>query len=430
MTDREFIASTIMDNLLKVAKVNINTGEYIFYKRIPTQDEARCLRAATITEYIQNIIDFGLLHPDDTESYLHHTDLDYLRYTITHQKRKMVHSFRRKVNNAYMWVTFEIIIPKDFSLESHPWVVFSWKEADSDSCDLEDALKTLSAIYHKILKINLTADTCQEVKVYSQELTPEMGHSLQISEWLRRFAECGNVHPEDLKEYYAFTDMNFLKSYFHSHSDCIRCRYRRMTNGSFRWVNMELLPSIEYTDSNQVLMLYIRDVHDSYISDLQYRKDLERVCSSDTLTGLHNRFAYNQVCDTFSASPTKPSMAVAFADLNGLKYINDHFGHVKGDQLLQHFTRMLTEEFGPENCYRISGDEFIVLLPSMEREAFLSQCNAFQAKIHGQRVPIASLGYHWEAAPSSLESVVHVAEVAMYADKQWYYNTYPQYARK
>lgn len=429
MEDKVFAQEAMWEDILKIAKVNILTGEYKFIKTIEEEEQLGCLEAPTIEEYLRRIvIDHHLLHPDDGYSYLYHTNLQYLRHKIADRKKRMVHSFRRRVKEGYIWVTFEITVPKAYS-DENPWVVFSWKESDSDTRALEDALMMLSSIFHKILKINLTEDTHEEIKVYENEMTKDVGFSASISEWLYNFAKLGNVHEEDQAGYYAFTDLETLRKSFKESRSWLRFHYRRLTGKEFRWVSMELLPSIEYTDENQIVMLYIRDIHDDYAKELRYRKELEHYCNNDILTGIGNRYYYANFCAMYEKGKKKHAMGALFADVNGLKYINDHYGHEKGDDFIKYFSKLLSDTFETGICCRISGDEFIVVIEDMEETEFIRKMDDFHGLLQKQKLPIASVGYVWAAQTDSIEELVSRAEDAMYLDKKEFYRRHPEYAR-
>lgn len=58
-------------------------------------------------------------------------------------------------------------------------------------------------------------------------------------------------------------------------------------------------------------------------------------------------------------------VGVAFADLNGLKYLNDTYGHEYGDQALRHLAEVSMEYFAKDQLYRVSGDEFVIICPEV-----------------------------------------------------------------
>lgn len=428
MKDREFILTTYLDESIKVAKVNLLTGEYHFIKALESEEKDGILNAKTISDYTKKIVEGKLIHEDDVQSYQHHTDLSYLQKAITSQRRRLVHSFRRKVNNVYEWLSFEVTAPNDFSLEENPWVLFSWRLADSESRMIEESLRMLSSVFHKILKVNLTTDTHEEIKVYQSEMTEEAGLSDKMSEWFQKFADAGNVHEEDKKEYFAFTSLAHICSHFRKERNCLRLRYRRKTDGEFRWVSMEIIPSPEYTEDKQVVMLYVRDIHDAYISELDMQKKLEYYCNYDILTGLGNRYFYKNYCGAYAKCRQKYPVAVLFADMNGLKYVNDNLGHASGDAYIKRFSKLLSETFGIHSCCRISGDEFVAFLEHEDEETAKKKMRAFHEKVVKGEWS-AAIGYAWSAKPKTLGSLVKRAEVAMYKDKSKYYEKFPERRR-
>ncbi len=427
MDDKDYVLNVLYDDFYKIGKVNILTGEYNFVKISDFPDEDYLLQAKTIGEYIRRIGESGVVHPDDVDNYIYHTDIKYLRENLSAKRRRMVHSYRRIVNGVYIWVTLEVLAPKDFS-EDNPWVIISWKAADSEAKALEDALNMMSQIFHKILKINLTTDTHYEIKVYSEEMNERRGFSPKISEWLRRFAEYGYVHEDDKAAYLGFTDINNLRAAFHGSKECIRLRYRRKTGEEFRWVMMELLPSLEYTDENQIIMLYIRDIHDSYVAEANYQRQLELDCTHDMLTGVYNRYYYNKKCQ--SVEHGKPCLGLVFADINGLKYVNDTRGHETGDKYICLFSRQLVDSFGEESCYRISGDEFVVLDENSDRDEFFSKVDSFKERLRQNDMPIASVGADWSAGGERITDLFNKAEARMYREKKQFHEKYPDMERK
>lgn len=424
MSDREFLLDTFLDDILKVAKVNLSTGEYTFIKELDTEVEKRCLKATTIKQYVKNIVKEGVIHPSDISDFTQFVNIDHIRKQIEEGKTHFTHSYRRRFGNVYTWITFVLSVPKDYS-EQNPRVVFRWETTDDDHHMLEDSLKILSTIFHKILKINVTDDSFVVIKGYESEMNRQQGFDNKISAWMQQFALSGNVHEEDRSAYLRFTDINMIRDHFKHSREYLRCRYRRRTEGSYRWVSMELVPSIEYSDDNQVLMLYIRDIQDEYVSELHYQKELEYQCNTDIMTGLWNRYYYNKYIQHLVTRDIT-SIGMIFADLNGLKRINDKYGHADGDRFIKSFSLLLVKEFGKEFCCRISGDEFLVWQEDMSKKDFEARAAHFKDSLVQQGRPIASIGTAWSTLVLDAEQVVKDAEQAMYVDKQKYYDAFPE----
>jgi len=427
MSDKDFLLETLLGDIMKVAKVNISTGEYSFIKKLDTEIEKRCLQEPTINRYIKATVKEGVIHPQDIADFLRFININHIREQIDAGKRHFAHSYRRRFGKIYTWITFVLSVPQSYS-EQNPWVIFRWEVTDDDHHMLEDSLRMLSSVFHKILKINLTEDSYVIIKGYEDEMNQKQGFDEKISAWLRQFALCGNVHEEDRQAFLKFADMDTMREHFRNSNEYMRIRYRRKTEGSFRWVTMELVPSIEYSDDNQVVMLYIRDIQDEYVSELHYQKELEYYCNTDIMTGLWNRYYYNRYAQHL-ARRNISCLGIVFADLNGLKRINDQKGHTEGDAYIKGFSSMLAREFGKEFCCRISGDEFLVWQEDVDKQTFENKVQHFRESIDNAGRPTASIGTAWRNDLLDADQMVKDAELAMYREKQKYYDKFPEERR-
>ena len=90
-----------------------------------------------------------------------------------------------------------------------------------------------------------------------------------ISECLMGIAEEGHIHEEDYKEYVEFCSIEHLKRIFLDGSQYVSLQYRRVLDGEYRWISMEVVRSTEYREDNQQVVMYVRDINDDYIKLLQ-----------------------------------------------------------------------------------------------------------------------------------------------------------------
>jgi diguanylate cyclase (GGDEF)-like protein len=98
----------------------------------------------------------------------------------------------------------------------------------------------------------------------------------------------------------------------------------------------------------------------------QAERAAEAVARSDTLTGLGNRRAFDEVLDQEVARSRRTGVPLSLivADLDCFKDVNDRFGHLVGDELLRAVAGALEEAIRrSDRCFRWGGDEFAIVLP-------------------------------------------------------------------
>ena len=103
-------------------------------------------------------------------------------------------------------------------------------------------------------------------------------------------------------------------------------------------------------------------------------KRAKQLALFDQLTGLPNRFLFEDRLKQVISKHHREGnqFALLFIDLDGFKQINDEHGHHTGDKLLQVLSRKFESVLRSEDtCARIGGDEFVVVLPSINRDGAL-----------------------------------------------------------
>jgi diguanylate cyclase (GGDEF)-like protein len=153
-------------------------------------------------------------------------------------------------------------------------------------------------------------------------------------------------------------------------------------------------------------------------------EELSRLALVDDLTGLANRRAFVTVGEQLRlvADRAGETVLVVYADLDGMKAINDRHGHAAGDEALRQAARLLRETFREADLVaRIGGDEFCVLLPdrAAEAKAGIDRLRAAVAPRAGAGFPpvALSLGVAEGSPGCDIEGLIRRADAAMYADK-------------
>ena len=103
------------------------------------------------------------------------------------------------------------------------------------------------------------------------------------------------------------------------------------------------------------------------ISELwKAQEQLEILATTDTLTGIPNRAHFFSLAEQslMHAPPVQP-VSLAIIDIDRFKLINDHYGHLAGDQALKNIAQTVKVHVRPDDIFgRFAGDEFILLCPN------------------------------------------------------------------
>lgn len=157
-------------------------------------------------------------------------------------------------------------------------------------------------------------------------------------------------------------------------------------------------------------------------------RDAMHLYLRDPLTNLYNRrgFEQNYVHISDWAKKENVKLAMVSLDMDGLKYINDHFGHKIGDEALVGISRALEESIREnEICARSGGDEFEAILILDEpdriekfRDSFAQKVAALNAAIEEDYIIEASVGICVEETSIPLKECMHQADIIMYEEKR------------
>lgn len=127
-----------------------------------------------------------------------------------------------------------------------------------------------------------------------------------------------------------------------------------------KWYDIYFNP-ISWVDGKKVTLCNLIDITEKK----KYQQKIEFQANNDFLTGLYNRMKCEEDLQFFikEAERINSKGALLFIDLDNFKHINDGLGHQFGDLLLKMIAASLQRIRGIENkCYRVGGDEFIVII--------------------------------------------------------------------
>ena len=141
----------------------------------------------------------------------------------------------------------------------------------------------------------------------------------------------------------------------------------------------------------------------------------------DPLTGLGNRNRYVEQLQKWQKHPLSQA-GVLVCDVNGLKQLNELYGHHYGDQVLIELARILNLHARPDQLFRLGGDEFIAVYEEISYAEFQQRLarlkNAFTIIVNG-----VSMGSSWSGDEPDINALMNHADQLMYIAKQNYYKT-------
>ena len=169
----------------------------------------------------------------------------------------------------------------------------------------------------------------------------------------------------------------------------------------------------------------------SAISNYLLLDRLKVLSSKDILTGVMNRNEMNNYVDKLSLDSNEAgtSVGVIFADLNGLKRVNDEYGHNEGDTLLKNAAKALEEVFDTDQIYRAGGDEFTIIVTGITEEELGRRVEAIIKASEKYDHVCFAIGQCHDASKTNVRQALRIADERMYEDKRKFYEKHPELKR-
>ncbi len=158
---------------------------------------------------------------------------------------------------------------------------------------------------------------------------------------------------------------------------------------------------------------------------------LKVLSSKDILTGVMNRNEMNNYVDKLSleGKGAGDSVGVIFADINGLKRVNDQCGHHEGDTLLKNAAKALEEVFDASEIFRAGGDEFTIIITGITEEELNKRVEAIREVSKKYEYVCFAIGQCFENSRLNVRQALRIADERMYEDKRQFYEKHPELKR-
>ena len=160
------------------------------------------------------------------------------------------------------------------------------------------------------------------------------------------------------------------------------------------------------------------------ISGRKLRRKLDEA-AKDSMTGAYNRNAYEQRIKQLSLKPEKcKKLFFAVCDVNGLKYLNDNYGHQTGDHCIVKCAHLLLDVM--KKCggkvYRTGGDEFVCIAPKEFkndlRQTLENEENSFTDYPFAVAAGTASYSPYEDGEKPDIKEIISRCDSEMYIDKK------------
>lgn len=198
--------------------------------------------------------------------------------------------------------------------------------------------------------------------------------------------------------------------------------YNGLTLGFFWATNFDTSNTLYIRETLELSAFFVA----SEIANYQLLNQLELLSSMDLLTGVMNRNSMNnRVTQFLNGEVQYKSLGIIFADLNGLKPVNDNKGHDAGDKLLKDASQLLKFTFDGCEFYRAGGDEFLIIALDKSKEELEAKVKTLREKSMIPGKVSFAIGFYYDANGGDIRTAMHEADVRMYEDKKRYYDRFP-----
>ncbi len=241
-------------------------------------------------------------------------------------------------------------------------VTVNYADNQRQLLDRNGLLQAAQLVFPEMLSINLSSRTYRMIQYYQPTTlgTPREGMLEDMLNLRRQY-----VYPEDLPAFDALFSADSLFAFFSAESEN-RCQltYRRSgADGIWHWVETIVVRQDNPYNEDILVFVVSHSVDEQKAKDNAYHYAVQRA-DYDDMTSVLRKESGRKYIEQYLSSPQKCGGVLLALDLDDLKYINDHYGHIHGDKAIIHLAETLKSHFRTNDIIsRIGGDEFVVFLP-------------------------------------------------------------------
>ena len=200
-------------------------------------------------------------------------------------------------------------------------------------------------------------------------------------------------------------------------------------DGSLFWIeaNAEVLRNPEGVP--EAVMLVYRDISEKKLMEQQaqeYTRLMTHQAQTDRMTGLLNRAEGLTVLDRELkyCEQKQSSLSVCFIDIDGLKEVNDQYGHAEGDRMIMAMSSTIQASVrNTDHVCRIGGDEFLIIFPDCDLRKADRVMDRMQTSVNNINLEgkyIFSLSFSYGIVVANPETPIPAAQLVKQADEKMY----------
>jgi diguanylate cyclase (GGDEF)-like protein/PAS domain S-box-containing protein len=366
----------------------------------------------------------GVVHPEDTDRLAHYFQDDVVGNRVPFD---IEYRIVRPCDGAERWV--HGLGKVDFADDGAALAMFGTIQDITERKRVENELGREQALLLQAESIggvgSWQVDMTDSSHRWSSQAIAILGFDPAATYPSMRLALDGAVHPDDLQRFSVWHDAIMDGRSMGS----LDFRILR-PDSEERWVCMHGELQVDEAGVPVAVAGIVQDITGRKQAEEIRVVNLEEAANVDRLTGLKNRRGFDLAADQAVAQALRAGQGIGlmYFDVDGMKAINDEFGHAQGDRALQDLASIMRFTLRSADAVaRIGGDEFVVLTVGGEQEALdrLAQrldegLDFFNATNDRPYRLSASCGKTWCPAvePCDLKEQMALADTRMYEEKQ------------
>lgn len=245
-------------------------------------------------------------------------------------------------------------------------------------------IKAIKSLYRLMVVVDVTTRKCSflDFDCDIKNISKEIVDFDELCEQMKR-----NTHPEDRDEIIELSDPDHIMLELGKKAQIsFDCRLR-LADDHYCWNEITICPLPDTSEDKFQFLFLVRDIHSRKVRDRDEIKDIMDIYAEikedyeelfeenmrDAQTGCYNRKGLNYYTEISLRGAKERGLGifVCVVDLNGLKHINDTYGHTDGDIAIETIANELKKN-APEGAaiVRTGGDEFLVFAPMEENSSY------------------------------------------------------------